>query len=95
MPKISFRCLDLRNLIKKKKARLNAVIDSAKPDIILGNESWLTSDIKNSEIFPDSFDAVRKDRASVVHGGVFIVFKRDMLCTETLELDTKLRNSLV
>ena len=50
--------------IKNKKAELHTIIDSAKPDIILGNESWLTPDIKNSEIFPESFDAVRKDRVS-------------------------------
>ena len=74
--------------IKNKKAELHTIIDSAKPDIILGNESWLTPDIKNSEIFPESFDAVRKDRASDAHGGVFIAFKRDLLCTETPELDT-------
>ena len=75
--------------IKNKKAELHTIIDSAKPDIILGNESWLTPDIKNSEIFPESFDAVRKDRASDAHGGVFIAFNRDLLCTETPELDTK------
>ena len=74
--------------IKNKKAEIHTVIESAKPDIILGNESWLTPDIKNSEIFPDSFDAVRKDRASDAHGGVFIAFMRD-LCTEAPELDTK------
>ena len=74
--------------IKNKKTELHTIIDSAKPDIILGNESWLTPDIKNSEIFPESFDAVRKDRASDAHGGVFIVFKRDLLCTETPELET-------
>ena len=39
--------------IKNKKAELHTIIDSAKPDIILGNESWLTPDIKNSEIFPE------------------------------------------
>ena len=75
--------------IKNKKAEIHTVIESAKPDIILGNESWLTPDIKNSEIFPDSFDAIRKDRASDAHGGVFIAFRRDLLCTEAPELDTK------
>ena len=74
--------------VKNKKAELHTVIDSAKPDIIIGNESWLTLDIKNSEIFPDSFDAVRKERASNADSGVFITFKRDLLCTETLEMDT-------
>ena len=80
----SVNCQSIRN----KKAELHTIIDSAKPDIILGNESWLTPDIKNSEIFPESFDAVRKDRASDAHGGVFIAFKCDLLCTETPELDT-------
>ena len=42
--------------IKNKKAELRTIIDSAKPDIILGNESWLTPDIKNSEIFQESFE---------------------------------------
>ena len=55
--------------VKNKKAELHTIIDSAKPDIILGNESWLTPDIKNSEIFPDSFDAIRKDRVGNAHGG--------------------------
>ena len=73
--------------IKNKKAEPHTIIDS-KPDIILGNESWLTPDIKNSESFRESFDAVRKDRASGAHGGVFIAFKSDLLCTETPEPDT-------
>ena len=64
------------------------MLEESKIIIILGNESWLTPEIKNSEIFPDSFDAVLKDRASDAHGGVFIAFKRDLLCTETPELDT-------
>ena len=74
--------------INNKKAEFYTIIDSAKPDILLWNESWLTPDIKNSEIFPESFDAVRKDRVNDAHGGVFVAFKRDLLCTETLELDT-------
>ena len=45
--------------IKNKKADFQIIIDSAKPDIILGNESWLTPDIKNSEIYPESFDLVQ------------------------------------
>ena len=72
--------------IKSKKAELHTIIDSVKPDIVLGNESWLTPDIKNLEIFPESFDAVQK--VSDAHGGVFVAFKRDLLCTDTPELDT-------
>ena len=75
--------------VKNKKAEIHTIIDLAKSDIILGNESWLTPDIKNSEIFPDSFDAIRKDRVGDAHGGVFIAFRRDLLCTEIPELDTE------
>ena len=32
--------------LKNKKAEIHTIIDSAKPDIIFGNESWLTPDIK-------------------------------------------------
>ena len=35
--------------IKNKKPELHTIIDSAKPDILLGIESWLTPGIKNSE----------------------------------------------
>ena len=36
--------------IKNKKAEIHTLIDSAKPDIILGNESWLTPDQKLGNI---------------------------------------------
>ena len=75
--------------IKNRKTELHTIIDSAKPDIILGIESWLTPGIKNSEIFPESLDAVQKDRVSDAHGGVFVAFKYDLLCTETPVLSTK------
>ena len=81
--------------IKIKKAEIHTIIDSAKLDIILGNESWLTPDIKNSEIFPDSFDAIRKDRVGDGHGGIFIAFRRDHLCTETPELDSTCKCELI
>ena len=56
--------------VKNKKAELHTLIDSAKPDTILGIETWLTPDIKNSQIFADSLDAVQKARASDAHGSV-------------------------
>ena len=37
--------------VKNKKAELHTIIDSAKPDINLGNESWLTPDIKKTRKF--------------------------------------------
>lgn len=38
--------------VKSKVPDLHQVIHQVKPDIIVGTESWLTSDITNSEIFP-------------------------------------------
>ena len=35
------------------------------------------------------FDAIRKDRVDDAHGGIFIAFRRDLLFTETPELDTE------
>ena len=69
--------------IKNKKAEIHTVIGSAKPDIIFGNESWLTPGINSS------FDALRKERAGDAHGGVFIAYRRDLLCTATREFDTE------
>ena len=48
----------------------------------------VTRDIKNSEIFTESFDSVWKNRVSDAHGDVFVAFIRDLLCTETPEMDT-------
>lgn len=57
--------------IKNKVADIAAIVDQYKPDIILGNESWLYPDIKSSEIFPDNYNIYRKDRISDNHGDVF------------------------
>ena len=70
--------------IKNKQVKSNTFINSAKPDIILGNESWLTPDIKITEMFPDSFDVIRKDRDGDTNGSVFIDFRHDLLWIWTL-----------
>ena len=72
--------------IKNKKPELQTIVDTAKPDIILVCDSWLTPDITNWEIFPEGFDAVRKDRVGDAHGGVCVCFKKDLICTEVPNL---------
>ena len=76
--------------IKNKKPELQTIVVSAKPDMILGCESWLSPDIANSEIFPEGFkfDAVRKDRVGDAHGGIFVCFKKNSIYTEVPELET-------
>jgi hypothetical protein len=49
--------------IKNKKEDLNQIIDSAKPDIILGTETWLDKDTSSYEFFPSElFNIYKSDR---------------------------------
>lgn len=58
--------------VKNKVADIAASIDEHKPDIILGNESCLSPDIGNNEIFPVNYNVFRKDRTTNNRGsGVF------------------------
>ena len=74
--------------IKNKVADIAAIVDQYKPDIILGNESWLYPDIKSREIFPDNYNIYRKDRISDNHGGVFQAVKKDIIVTHRDDLNT-------
>ena len=74
--------------IKNKVADIAAIVDQCKPDIILGNESWLYPDIESSEIFPDNYNIYRKDRISDKHGGVFQAVKKDIIVTHRDDLNT-------
>ena len=55
-----------------KQARLANLVQSIRPDIIIGTESWLTSDHTDAEMFPSGFNIFRKDRTGKKGGGVFI-----------------------
>ena len=71
--------------IRNKRTQFAEATHYFKPDIIIGSESWLSSDIKNSEIFPDNFkiNVERKDR-NKNGGGVFVAV-RDNYETSTVE----------
>ena len=74
---------------KNKIADIAAVIDQHKPDIILGIESWLNSNIESNEIFPNGYKIFRKDdRPDDYHGGdVFQAVKNDIIITLRSDLD--------
>lgn len=75
--------------LKNKIADIAAAIDEHKPDVILGNESWLNSEITSSEIFPDDYTVFRKDRVDGQNaGGVFQAVKGDIIATHRVDLDT-------
>ena len=60
---------------RKKSKYISTVIETIKPDIIFGTETWLSDDIPSSEVFDSSlgFEVHRNDRPSNPHGGVIAV----------------------
>ncbi len=68
--------------IQNKVAQLDALIHEHKPDIIQGTETWLSSNVSTSEIFPPGYNIFRKDRGPVNGGGVILAVKNDLICTE-------------
>jgi exonuclease III len=79
--------------IENKKEDLNQIIDSAKPDIILGTETWLDKDTSSYEFFPSElFNVYRSDRKpnknNQCHGGVLIAINKEFISTEVSELKT-------
>ena len=64
------------------------MIDTMKPDIIVGTESWLHPYIKDNEIFPINFNVYRRDRDSS-GGGVFTAVSNEFLSTRQSELETE------
>ena len=51
-----------------KKEELWCLISSAKPDVIIGSETWNKPDNRDSEIFPPGYHVYRKDRADGYEG---------------------------
>ena len=64
------------------------MIDTETPDIIVGTESWLSSDIRDSEIFPPGYTPYRADRVSKTtrSGGVFVLVRDTLICSEQPQL---------
>ena len=71
--------------IRNEKSVLRECVEYIKPDIIIGCESWLSSEHKNAEIFPDGYqtNVYRKDR-NKNGGGVFITI-HDRFTTNAVE----------
>jgi hypothetical protein len=41
--------------IKNKKQELENLVETSKPDIMIGTESWLSNDIQSTELFPSYY----------------------------------------
>ena len=44
------------------REELDHLLDSTKTDIVVGTESWLTTDIKDYEVFPPYFTVYHRDK---------------------------------
>ena len=73
-----------------KVQELHCLLDIENPDVVVGTESWLDPDIDNSEIFPRGYSVCRADRRSIAtrSGGVFILVRNGLLCTEQPQFQT-------
>lgn len=73
--KLKILKMNLQSIINKVPLEFHCLVDVEKPNIMVGTESWLSSVICNSEIFPPGYLAFRADCESktVCSGGVFVV----------------------
>ena len=74
--------------MRNKVADLATVIEERKPDINLGNESWLRLDINSNEIFPRNYNVFRKDRVNRGGGGVFQAVEKDIIVNHRDDFDS-------
>ena len=60
---------------------------TSKPDIIIGNETWLNKNVLSSEVFPSTLfeDVFHNDRESREGGGVLIAIKKGIVCQEVFK----------
>ena len=70
-----------------KYAEIIHLVDSLKPDIILGCETWLDKDISDNEVIPDIYTLYRKDR-NKNGGGVLIAVRTNLKSFIVPELTT-------
>ena len=87
----SFKVLNINfQSVKNKIPQFHHILDSVKPDIVAGTETWLSNDILDNEVVPQAlgYSMFRKDRKSGKGGGVMLLVKNNIICGEQPTLDT-------
>ena len=67
--------------IAKQKPELLILLEATQADVIIGTESWLTDSISDSKICLPGYTMFRKDRASGIGGGVFLMISSEFAQT--------------
>ena len=88
--KINVMNVNFRSVVNKV-GEFKTLIDTEKPDILVGTETWLTPDFKSSEILPEGYTIHREDRshAGKRSGGVFILVSDKLICSHQPQFTTK------
>lgn len=77
--------VNFHSAVGKKPEILN-LLDSVRPDIVIGTETWMDGEIADSEIFPSSYlPLYRKDR-NRHGGGVLVAIHNSLESSEVKEL---------
>ena len=77
--------------IVDKKLEFSNLVNSSKPDIVLGTESWLKPKHLTSEVFDVDlgYTIFRRDRIKKAGGGVFIAIRNCFIAQEIPELQSE------
>ena len=67
--------------LREKKAELLNILETTDPDIVFGNETWLTPNHHSSEFFPPTYHVYRKDRSDG-YGGVLLAVKSNLISNQ-------------
>ena len=66
--------------IRNKVTQFQALMETEKPDIVIGTETWLQDSTYSSELLPSSYQIFRHDRPSdTTGGGVLIALRSDLV----------------
>ena len=81
--------------IKRKQHIVNNIIESSKPDIVIGTETWLKPNINNNEVFPENYNIYRKDWIDQEGGGVLLAIKKDLISDEVNDMHVDEKSEMI
>ena len=73
--------------IKGKRPLVENLLESTKPDVVFGTETWIDGSVSDNQIFPSNFKLYRKDR-NLEGGGVLVAVRNEIPSSAVPELDS-------
>lgn len=77
--------INFRSVVRKVAVIAN-LITCAKPDTVVGIQTWINSNIGDCEFFPPNYKLISSDQNA--EGGVLVAVSDDLACSEVLEFAT-------